>query len=73
MIEPIAYEVTTQMEAYGCFCTEASMIGLKPGEVPKSLPTTMGNGQDFWLVKYDEEVFIYRQVLGCIELHVLND
>jgi len=73
VIRPVTFEMATPIEGYGRFCTEASTIGLPPGVVPKSLATTMGNGNDFWLVSVYEEVFIYRQNLGCIELHVVND
>lgn len=55
------------------FATEASALGLAPGEVPRSLPTTLGNGLPFVLQSADDGAFEYRQQLGCIRLRVWND
>jgi hypothetical protein len=52
---------------------EASELGLKPGELPNKLPTTLGNGQDFLLVGVDDSQFIYQQSNGCFRLTVFND
>ena len=56
------------------YMVDASEIGLKPGEWPVNLDTTMGNRLPFVLSRVDEdENHIYEQMLGCIELVVLND
>lgn len=56
------------------FVQEASTLGLPPGRWPLSIATSMGNGQPFVAARVGEGgVRIYRQALGCIELHVLND
>jgi hypothetical protein len=60
------------------FCTEASSLGLKPGEWPNSFDTEMGNKQPFIrqqaiMHKGEFAGVAYRQQLGCITLHVLND
>lgn len=55
------------------FSTEASDLGLKPGQVPARIPTTLGNGCDFVFVKMTECAFYYNQVNGVVELVVFND
>ena len=55
------------------FCTEASTIGLKPGEWPDVLATSLGNKQQFVLIRLNEDKAVYRQSLGIIELTVFND
>lgn len=53
--------------------TEASMLGLAPGQWPEQLPTTLGNGQPFFKQPYIGEGKVeYRQSMGCIRLTVLN-
>lgn len=59
------------------YVTEASVIGLKPGQVPAALTTSrpMGNGCGFTLVGEIRggEGWKYRQIGGKVEIHVLND
>jgi hypothetical protein len=66
------------------FTAEASELGLKPGEWPQELPTTMGNKQPFVRGKAmtsgpdddpDAELtgVNYHQRGGCISLKVWND
>lgn len=63
---------------------EASDLGLRPGEWPKELPTTMGNKQPFvrgnpMLSGPDDDPDAeltgvnYHQRGGCISLKVWND
>lgn len=58
------------------YTTEASVIGLKPGQVPAALSTSrkIGNGCGFTLVGEVRggEGWKYRQVGGMVEIHVLN-
>ena len=51
----------------------ASELGWHPGIVPVALTTSLGNGKYLTLESSDEEVFKYKQLLGCIELQVYND
>lgn len=60
------------------FCTEASDLGLKPGEWPEKLTTTLGNTLDFTRVRPLEHNgefagYYYTQIAGCISLKVYND
>jgi hypothetical protein len=57
------------------FSAEASSLGLKPGQVPSEIETDIGNGLPlvFNRVASTNEVFIYRQELGIVQLHILND
>ncbi len=55
------------------FTSAASDLGWPVGHVPKFIPTTMGNGCDFYLKKATSEMFVYLQTGGCIELTVFND
>jgi hypothetical protein len=52
--------------------TEASTLGLKPGEWPPTLPTSLGNGQPFVLTHADRGAVIYKQQLGVLFLRVRN-
>lgn len=55
------------------FITEASQLGLVPGEWPTFLSTDLGNGRPF-VKQYwtGEGTVLYRQEFGCITLKVLN-
>lgn len=56
------------------FVTEASELGLAPGDWPTSLTTNMGNGQPFILrTRRADGSAVYEQRFGCLSLHVLND
>ena len=55
------------------FVTDASEIGLRPGAVPRSIETTIGNGLPFILTDRSPQIFKYRQDCGCIELDVYNE
>lgn len=60
------------------FVTEASTLGLKPGEWPKRLNTDLGNRLPFILKSVSapagELLYVtYVQAMGCIELKVFND
>lgn len=56
------------------YVTEASALGLPPGQVARSLKTKLGNGQPFVLLRVDDAgTAHYRQLLGCLTLAVLND
>jgi hypothetical protein len=54
------------------FITVASDVGL-PVSPPRTLATTLGNGQPFRLRSFNEQEWQYTQDLGCISLTVLND
>lgn len=60
------------------FSVEASDIGLRPGEWPRTMDTTLGNG--IMLLAQRREVrdgdllwVDYWQGAGCIQLRVYND
>lgn len=55
------------------FSAEASELGWPPGEVPREIPTSLGNKQPFFAHSITPEKFVYRQSCGCIELTVYND
>jgi len=54
------------------FTTEASMLDIPPGRVPRELQTTLGNEQPFALVDWDAHSMTYRQRLGVLKLVVWN-
>jgi hypothetical protein len=54
--------------------TEASELGLKPGEWPNRIGSDMGNKRDFCkdgLTTAGSHVYV--QELGCLTLHIYND
>jgi hypothetical protein len=56
------------------FTAEASELGLPPGQWPKTLETSLGNGQPFVLFSvHDGGTRHYEQDKGCITLLVYND
>ena len=60
------------------FYMEASSLQLPPGTWPQLIETSLGNGRPFVLsdvIIEDDELIakVYRQELGCISLHLLND
>lgn len=54
------------------FSTEASMLELPPGEFPKLIDTSLGNGQPFRFIRYADGAAQYLQVMGCIQLLIFN-
>ena len=74
--------MTTQVNASACtetaphrFVTEASEIGLRPGEWPMRLTTDLGNGGDLLRKPFlrSDGTAVYLQEFGCVSVHVLND
>lgn len=63
----------SESDVYGRFVIEASTIGLKPGDIPRLLRTDLGNGMELIFRRVVGEAFVYVQMLGCVELHILND
>lgn len=60
--------------AGGSLVTEASTLGLPPGQWPHSLKTNLGNGRPFLKVGWDaNDSALYDQEFGCTRLVVLND
>jgi hypothetical protein len=60
------------------FVTEASTIGLRPGEWPERIDTELGNGQPLLRGQPDLEDgeirgVRYRQAHGCIAVLIVND
>lgn len=60
------------------FSVEASDIGIRPGEWPKTIPTRLGNGVAFIVqrseVRDGDLLWVdYRQGNGCLTLRVYND
>lgn len=57
------------------FQAEASTLGLPPGKWPAQITTDdMGNKQAFHFVRRTEcGSHVYHQMLGCLELVVVND
>jgi hypothetical protein len=69
----VTRDQVTETETFR-FVTEASTIGLPPGNFPRTLETDLGNGQP--LVRQDggmERGVRYRQLLGCISVIIFND
>ena len=57
-----------------CFVTEASTLGIKPGAMPPMLDTDMGNKLRLMQVRTREDgAAVYKQMLGCVILIVIND
>jgi hypothetical protein len=62
----------------GKFSAFASDLGMKPGEWPVSIETTMGNKMPFLAIHQeindgDLQWVTYRQGNGCISLQIFND
>lgn len=60
------------------FVTEASDLGLRPGQWPSRIETNLGNGQPLVAHRridhFGEFAGVeYRQLMGCIRVNVLND
>jgi hypothetical protein len=59
------------------YVTEASTINLKPGQWPKLIETTLGNGLPFVFQNFegegDSRYAEYRQDFGVMYLQVFND
>lgn len=60
------------------FFADASDLGLKPGEWPQAIRTTLGNGLFFIRTGYDRvggdlHSVTYAQANGCIEITIYND
>lgn len=56
------------------FVTEASTVGIRAGEWPCIINTTLGNKMS--LVRGDRLVdggYVYDQVAGCIRVNIYND
>lgn len=69
----LTYRDVSEVEPHR-FTTEASTLGLKPGQWPERINTTMGNQQPFYRYPTESNDFArYRQLLGCIVLTVWND
>lgn len=70
----VSNQVATEYEVHH-FVTEASTLGLPPGQYPDRLEVApeFGNGQPLLRATANAAAVIYRQALGCVELHVLND
>lgn len=73
----ITYAHVTETKPHQ-FRTEASTIGLAPGEWPALINTEIGNRQPLYrksALKRDGEIIyvVYTQAMGCIDVIVLND
>lgn len=61
------------------FSTDASDLGLRPGQWPEFIRTELGNKHTLvrWTKKLDEEGELlwvtYRQSVGCVLLRIYND
>jgi hypothetical protein len=51
----------------------ASDLEVTRTSTPTKIPTNMGNGMDFLLIKRTCHLAVYRQANGCLELDVFND
>lgn len=56
-----------------CVVIEASQLSLPPGSFPNRIETDMGNGYAFEFTKFVNEIAIYKQAMGLLQLHILND
>lgn len=55
------------------FYADASSLGWKPGYVPRTLETTLGNGQTLQLCNEGlPKSFHYSQPFGCIRVIIFN-
>ena len=77
---PITHDDPIQEIEFNLFEAEASALGLRPGDWPSHLPTTMGNGLPFIRTSYkaserDGELLymLYRQTAGSLLLRIHND
>ena len=60
------------------FTAEASSLGIRPGQWPQVIETTLGNRNVFRYMFFHKEnsdlsYCVYRQDLGCITLTIFND
>jgi len=55
------------------FSTEASTIGLRPGEWPHHLDTALGNGQPLIRQYREGDGYLYRQRGSDFQVYVIND
>lgn len=60
------------------YFTDASTLGLPPGQWPGRIATELGNRQPFVFVRLVNDgdsasAAIYRQLCGCVNLTVFND
>jgi hypothetical protein len=57
------------------FSVEASSLGLAPGQVPSKIETDIGNKLPFIFNRAasTNQVFVYCQGFGIVQLHILND
>lgn len=55
--------------------TEASTLGIRPGQIAGRIDTELGNGKPFVFVQQERATgnVHYAQEFGCISLTVLND
>ena len=59
---------------WGAYVTDASDLGIGPGEWPQTIQATIGNGQPFVLRFVGRDgAHHYSQQAGCLDLIVLND
>lgn len=77
MTHQVNLENSTEVECHR-WSTEASDLGLSPGNWPEQLPTILGNKlpflRDTKKVRDGDLLWVtYRQALGCISLRVFND
>lgn len=62
----------------GKYTAFASDLGMRPGEWPHKIPTSLGNKLDF-VAEHTEvndgdlQWVVYRQAAGCISLKIFND
>lgn len=74
----VTQKLVTEIETHK-YVAEASTLGLRPGEWPEFIETTLGNTQPLFrsTKKLDADGDIlyvrYRQVFGCIDVVVYND
>jgi hypothetical protein len=74
----LSHDQITEVEPH-FFVTEASDLGLRPGEWPVKIQTEVGNGQS--LVRASKKVdaegdllwVTYVQTLGCVRVRIYND
>lgn len=70
----VTADVVSASSVYGRFIVEASTLQIPPGDIPNSFETELGNGQRLlYTGMHADGTLVYKQVAGCIELHVLND
>jgi hypothetical protein len=73
MPQIITYDDVTAAGQHDRFCLCASDIGLRAGQWPETLETSIGNALPLKRIRVEGDGVLYRQACGSVELLVFND